>query len=250
MIRRIVLSMSIIGSLTSCDFGYNKRAALQKEVDSLKTELIINQQVANTLQEVGTLLDSIDHNRNMLRTDMLEGTSYNQYLARMNDLNEYVKSTEAKIKSLEQSAKSSKSANRSYASSIKKLKAELESRNNELATLNEQVTRYRNENENLIQTVALQKAEIEDKIMKLDSSGNQISRMNHQIETMLVQSSIDQGEAYFLRAQALETAADRTKFAPRKRKETRTEALELYKLAASLGKEEAQTRIAELESKI
>lgn len=250
MIRRIVLLVSIVGFLASCDFGMKKQAALQKEVDSLKTELIINQQVANTLEEVGILLDSIDRNRNILRTDMIEGTSYDQYLSRMAELNDYVKDTEAKIRSLEESAKSSKSASRSYAASIKKLKAELETRNNELAVLQEQVERYRNENENLIQTVALQKAEIEDKITKLDSSVNQIGQLNGQIETLLTQSKIDQGEAYYLRALALETAADRTKFAPRKKKETRTEALELYKLAASFGKEEAQSRIVELESKI
>jgi len=250
MILRIVALMSIGGFLKGCDLGFNKQAALQKEVDSLKTELLVNQEVANTLEEVGILLDSIDQNRNLLRTDMLEGTSYDQYLARMHDLNQYVKDTEAKIKSLETSAKSSRSANRNYASSIKKLKAELETRNTELAALQEQVTRYRNENENLIQTVALQKAEIEDKIMKLDSSGNEIITLEKQINEMLTQSKIDQGEAYFLRAQAVETAAERTKFAPRKKKETRAEALELYKLAASYGKEEAQIKITELESKI
>ena len=250
MLQRIVLLMSIVGFLSSCDLGFNKQAALQKEVDSLKNELLVNQEVASTLEEVGILLDSIDQNRNLLKANMLEGTSYDQYLARMKDLNEYVKNTEAKIKALESSTKTSRSANRNYASTIKKLKAELEEKNGELLALQDQVARYRNENENLIQTVALQKAEIEDKILKLDSSGTQIKDLNLQIDHLLTQSKIDQGEAYFMRAQALETAADRTKFAPRKKKETRSEALELYRLAASFGKEEAQTKISELESKI
>lgn len=250
MILRIAFFVSIVGLLFGCDFGYKKQEALQKEVDSLKTELFANQQVAETLNEVGTLLDSIDNNRNLLRTDMLEGTSYDRYTSRMRDLNDYVKSTEAKILALEASAKSSKSVSRNYASTIKKLKAELEDRNSELAVLQEQVAKYRNENENLVQTVELQKAELTDKLARLDSSGNHIVTLEQQIDEMIAQNKIDQGEAYFLRAQAIETAADRTKFAPKKKKETRTEALELYKLAASFGNEEAQLKIAELESKI
>ena len=42
----------------------------------------------------------------------------------------------------------------------------------------------------------------------------------------------------------------RTKLAPRKKKETLREAIELYKKALSLGKTEAQERITALESKI
>jgi len=52
---------------------------------------------------------------------------------------------------------------------------------------------------------------------------------------------------YFAQAQALELAASRTKFAPRRKKETRREALELYKLAYSLGNTEAESRIQKLE---
>ena len=59
-----------------------------------------------------------------------------------------------------------------------------------------------------------------------------------------------QADMYFAQAQALETAAQRTKFAPRKKKETKREALELYKLAYSLGKAEAQNRIDELEKEV
>jgi hypothetical protein len=55
---------------------------------------------------------------------------------------------------------------------------------------------------------------------------------------------------YFAQAQALETAASRTKFAPRKKKETKREALELYKLSFSLGKQEAQAKIDKLEKEI
>lgn len=250
MILRISFFVSLVGLLVSCDLGLNKQAELQKEVDSLKSELLTNQQVAETLNEVGILLDSIDNNRNLLRTDMLEGTSYDRYVSRMEDLQDYVKTTEAKILALEASAKSSKSTSRNYASTIKKLKSELEDRNSELAVLQEQVTRYRNENDNLVHTVELQKAELSERLAQLDSSDNQIITLENQIDQMIVQSKIDQGEAYFLRAQAVETVADKTRFAPKKKRETRKEALELYRLAAFYGKSEAEPKIEELKGKI
>ncbi len=250
MILRIASFMSLVVLIASCDFGRRQQELLSHQVDSLTNELALSQQAANTLEEVGTLIDSIDRNRNALRTNMLEGTTYDQYIARMEDINAYIKSSEAKIEALEKSTKSSKSVARSYAATIKKLKAEVSSRNEELASLQAQVDKYRNENENLIHTVALQKAEIEDKLSKLSSSKGEIEGLEKSINELLIQSKLDEAEAYFLRAQAVEMAANRTKFAWRKRKETRQEALELYKLAKFYGKEEAQPRIEELEAKI
>jgi hypothetical protein len=55
---------------------------------------------------------------------------------------------------------------------------------------------------------------------------------------------------YFARAAALEQAADRTQFSPNKKTATRHEALELYKLALSLGNQNAQVRIDDLEKKL
>jgi hypothetical protein len=48
----------------------------------------------------------------------------------------------------------------------------------------------------------------------------------------------------------LEKAANRTHFAPRKKKETRREALELYRLSLSMGNMKAQNKIDELEKKL
>jgi hypothetical protein len=55
---------------------------------------------------------------------------------------------------------------------------------------------------------------------------------------------------YFAQAEALEKAANRTHFAPRKKKETRREALELYRLSLSMGNMKAQNKIDELEKKL
>ena len=66
----------------------------------------------------------------------------------------------------------------------------------------------------------------------------------------MVQGKVNEADQYFARAQAIELAANRTKLAPRKKKETFKEAIELYKKALSLGKAEAQAKISELEKRI
>ncbi|MCE2996970.1 MAG: hypothetical protein LW863_15325, partial [Flammeovirgaceae bacterium] len=64
------------------------------------------------------------------------------------------------------------------------------------------------------------------------------------------QSKVNEADSYFTRAAAIEEAANRTKLAPKKKKNTYKEAIELYKKALSLGKQEAQAKITELEKKI
>ena len=74
--------------------------------------------------------------------------------------------------------------------------------------------------------------------------------LQQQLAEVQVTSRQTEADAYFARAQAVEETANRTRFAPRKKKASRKQALELYKLAFQMGKEEAQPRILELEKKI
>jgi chromosome segregation ATPase len=160
MVKNILFIVVIGITMMSCGGEAEK---LKSQVDSLKVELQTSQQFATTLQEVSVLMDSIDANRQMLRVNMVEGTTYENYTARMKDINNYVKDTQTKIEDLESSLKKSKSNNSALSSSIKKLKADLEARNKEIAELNEHVDQLRNENQNLITTVGLQEAELNDK---------------------------------------------------------------------------------------
>jgi hypothetical protein len=64
------------------------------------------------------------------------------------------------------------------------------------------------------------------------------------------QNKITTANLYFEQAKAMEKVADKTNFAPRKKKEALREALELYKISLSLGKEEAQKKIDALEKEL
>jgi chromosome segregation ATPase len=234
--------------LAGCDS--KEKDTLRTQVDSLKRELETSQEMAQTLNEVGTLMDSIDASRQLLRVNMVEGTTYDDYSSRMKDLNSYIKESQSKISSLEKSLKSSKANNNAFAGTIKQLKADLEKRTQDIAILQEQVEKYRSENENLINTVGLQEAEIADKQSQIDAKAQELALIEARVQEIMIQSKISEADAYYTRAQAVEEAANRTKLAPRKKKETLKEAVELYKKALSLGKSEAQAKITELEKRL
>lgn len=234
--------------LISCDT--KEKEELRTQVDSLKRELQTSKEMAETLTEVGTLMDSIDASRQLLRVNMVEGTTYDDYSSRMQDLNTYVKETQDKISNLERSLKTSNANSSLYAKTIKKLKADLDARTQEITMLQEQVEKFRSENENLINTVGLQEAEIADKQSMIDAKTQELALIEARVQELMIQSKISEADAYFTRAQAVEEAANRTKLAPKKKKETFREAIELYKKALSLGKNEAQAKIDELEKRI
>ena len=246
--KRLFGVLVLVVALTGCN--KTKELALQKEVDSLRVEVAMNRQMTETLQEVGMMIDSIDVNRHALRTDLVEGTSYADYTNRMREINTYVATTQAKIEDLEAALKKSKGSQSTYAATIKKLKKDLEARSAELATLTDQVAMYRAKNDTLMTTVELQTAEINDKAEQLAAKQQQITDLEDQVKSVTEQAKFDLADSYYQRALALEEAAKRTHFAPKKKKSTQREALELYKLAANGGKTEANDKIAKLEKEI
>jgi chromosome segregation ATPase len=246
--KNMAMVMLVIVTLSGC--GTKEKADLQAQVDSLRVELETSQRMTTTLMEVGMLMDSIDANRQLLRINMVEGTTYDDYTSRMRDINNYVKETEKKIDDLEKALRKSQGNAASYAKQIKKLKEDLQAKSNEIVALQEQVEKYRNENKNLISLAEMQSAELSDKEAKIMAKEAELALIEARIQELMIQSKVSEADALFARAQAIEEAANRTKLAPKKKKETLKEALNLYKKAFSLGKQEAQPKIAELEKKI
>jgi chromosome segregation ATPase len=247
MIRKLVLALPVAGMilLGSCD--KKEKEQLKAQVDSLKTELQTSQQTAAQLSEIGTLIDSIDASRQLLRTDVVEGTSYTDYKSRLQSINNHIKDTQGKIAQLEKSLKNVKGG---YATTIKRLKADLELSTQQIAALQSEVDRMRSENTTLAKTVTEKDSILTTKLETIKMKEQDVANLEARVEEVNAASKASQADLYFAQAQALETAADRTKFAPKKKKETRREALELYKLSLSLGKSEAQARIDELEKEL
>ena len=248
MIRKLVFALPIAALMIGC--GAKEKEMLQTKVDSLSLELETSQKMAETLTEVGAMMDSIDASRQLLRVNMVEGTTFDDYKNRMKDINGYVKETQNKIDDLEKSLKTSSANSSSFSKTIKKLRSDLESKTQEIAALQEQVDKYRNENQNLITTVGMQEAELTDKQTLIETKTQELALIEARVQEIMIQSKMSEADAYYARAQAVEEAANRTKLAPRKKKETLREAVELYKKALSLGKNEAQDNITSLEKKL
>lgn len=227
----VTLSIGVGFLLLSCDVKHRETVKLQHQVDSLVTIVEQTKEIESTLQESGALLDSIDANRNRLRTRLWEGTTHDDFTSRIEELNKYVKKSESKIQDLETALKASKLSGSSYSERIKNMKAELDKNMQEIASLKDQVAQYKNENETLIKTVNLQQAELDDKLSQIAAKHEEITQLETRIATVLAQSKLDAADAYYARAEALELAATRTNFQPRKKRATRQQALEMYQMA-------------------
>jgi len=245
MIRKLILGLPLLGLLWSCDT--QEKTRLRAQVDSLQTELQVSQQTAQSLEEVGALIDSIDASRQLLRTDVVEGTSYKDYSSRLRSINNHIKETQNKIAELEKSIKSTKSGS---SATIRRMKADLALSTQQIAALEQEVERMRGENQNLTASVNQKDSLLTTSAETIKMREQDVANLETKVEEINTQAKMTQADMYFAQAQALETAADRTKFAPRKKKETQREALELYKLSYSLGKSEAQNKIDELEKEI
>jgi chromosome segregation ATPase len=237
-----ILGLCVAALLFSCD--KKEKAQLQRKVDSLSAELQASKQTEQVMEEVGVLIDSIDASRRALRTEMVEGTSYADYIDRLKDINQYLQETEDKIAQIEKNAKTEKGVSRA---AIKKLKTDLDARSQELLALQVEIEKMREENKTLSRNVTERDSTIvsRDEMIKLREQD--VAELESLVKDINEQTKLKVANLYYAQAQALETAAKRTHFAPRKKKETKREALELYKLSFSLGKAEAETRINELE---
>jgi hypothetical protein len=182
-----------------------------------------------------------------MQLKMIEGNNYADYVTRLRGINNYIKKTEAKLKALEDSNKNTSKAS---ASSIRRLRADLENRTQEVVALQLQVANLNNSNTELWTQVHEKDSLLfmKDQVIQLKESDiANLARLNVEARDS---NQITVANLYYNQANALEQAADRTQFAPNKKKETRREALELYKLALSLGNQNAQVRIDALEKKL
>lgn len=213
---------------------------LQSELDSLRTELQTSQEMARTLNEVGVLMDSIDASRQALRLNMVEGTTYDVYVNRLQGLNSYVRETQQKIDELERALKKSKSNANAFSQTIKKLKADIERKDKEIAELTATLDKVRSDNDNLVRVTELQELDLLDKQSQIETKRQELAGLERRIEKLLQDSQVSEADGLYARAQSVEETANRTKLAPKKKKASLQEALDLYKKASSLGHPKAK----------
>lgn len=249
MKQSIVIFFMALVVVFSC-VPKEEKEKVEMENEELKAELARAQIAVSTLEEVGVLMDSIDKARNALKIELEAGTDYDDYLKRMNDINEYVSNTESKINELEQELNKSSTNSQAYARTISRLKKDIAEKSKEIQGLQTSVEKYKKENTNLINAVDIQEAEIADLSDEIELKMEELAFIEARVQEMMKKAQMTEADSYFALGEALEEAARRTKLAPKKKKETYREAIEHYKKSLAFGREDAQEKIDALEEKI
>ncbi len=214
---------------------------LKAENDSLRQELNSSNQVISTLRAVNILLDSIDIARHSIHSMTLNGNSAN-YTERMEELKDYIRRTEEKIKELESSFVDNDVNKESYLMMIDALKDELKFRQEEAGIMDK--------NTSTLSEMDLQNDHLTEIEKKLEAKKSELKALELRIKELVRTMNISEADSYFAQAVAVEEAAKRTKLAPNKRRQTFQEALALYEKSAKLGKKEAKRKVDELTIKI
>lgn len=223
---------------------------LKNENEELEAELRRAKVGVETLEEIGSLMDSIDAAREAVQLELEAGTSYDDYVKRMERIQEYVANTESKISSLEKSFSEVTERNKAYISTIQRIKRQLQEKTEQIQELSGMVENYKSKNKELVTLVELQEAEINDKGEEIERKKEELELLENKLVELMRQAKVSEADSYFARAEAVEEAADRTKLAPKKKRKTYAEALDLYRKAYDLGREDAKDKIAELEEEI
>ncbi len=219
----------------------SESSKLKAENDSLRNQLMSSNQVISTLRSVNILLDSIDIARHSMHSMTLDGNKAN-YPQRLEELKEYIKRTEDKIKELETSFVDNDVNKESYMMMIDALKDELKFRQEEAGIMEKTTSIASNEDLQNVQLTEIEK--------KLEAKKGELKALELRIKELVRTMNISEADSYFAQAAAVEEAAKRTKLAPNKRRQTFQEALDLYEKSSKLGKKEAKAKVDELKLKV
>ena len=206
----IIIALTAVSFLIGCDTKEKER--LQSKVDSLHVELQESNKVAATLNDIGVLIDSIDASRQILKTRMVEGTSYVDYSSRLKDINNHVRETKLKLEDLQKKA----SRSSVLSATIKRLKADLELNAQQIAALETEVQKMRGENQSLTITLTQRDSVLSNREEVIKMRQQDIAALETNVTEINEQAKLSKADLYFQQASALELAASRTKFAPRK----------------------------------
>ena len=243
--KKLFILPVILLAFASCNTEQleTENAALKAAMDSLNIQIENDKVVGEQLAKVSALMDSIDKERNSLRINLETGIKPDDYETRMKNIQNYLKDTRKKLEDMNKN-------NSSYSSLVKKLQKELTTKNTEITKLQDQVAIYQEENKGLISKVNLQSMEIEEKGQMIMIKEQELALIEAKMQEIMIKAEVSEADALFARGEAMELAATRTKLAPKKRKETYREAIELYKKSQSLGNTFAQAKIEALQEKI
>lgn len=204
--KKLFGAIVLVVALSGC--SKQSEMVLQKEVDSLRLEVSVSKQMNATLQQIGTMIDSLD----VLRSELSKG-AYTGKPERLRDINKYVASMQSKSAEIEHELEKGTGSAAIYAGIISRLNNDLTAKTLELTAIAEQVTVHKGVNDTLRMIVDLQAAEINEGAARLTATEQEIHRLDDEVKHLTLEAKSHVADSYDERALALEEAAKRTHLA-------------------------------------
>jgi predicted nucleic acid-binding Zn-ribbon protein len=247
-VRKLQNYFILIGLVAIVGCGESEQQIAEKQmliakVDSLQLIADNNLQAMRLIDQVGVFLDSIEAQRKWVKIDLEAGMSGEDYLTRMSKLADYMERAEKKIGELEKTRSG-------YASQTKRLKAELEVKNQEIADLRNMVEKVTQENVQLSNKLKFTETDLEEASLSLEARIQELALLEARLEGLIKASKISEAESYFQRGQAMEEVASRTQLAPKRKKEALTQALTFYQKSLDMGYTSAEEKVISIKSKL
>ena len=146
--------------------------------------------------------------------------------------------------------KESRSAQNAYSQTIKTLKADLEQRKAEITTLEAQLKTEKDNNQKLMVLNNMQKETISNQDAEIAAKALELEMLNQQIADLRASFKISEADAFYTQGEAYALAAQRTKLAPSKKKNSYQLALTAYQKAYDLGRQDAKVKIDAIKTKL
>ncbi len=202
---------------------------LKIENDSLRRELEFRSNMILAMEEVHMVTDSILNNY----ANYPDSVHFNKYLERIEYLHRSLTSSDHMLKAARAQLNQSQDEASAYNLMVAALQDEVSLRDKEIDDKHAIIQRNSKNHKSNVATLEKAIADRDRELQKLK-------------ETILEIRRVNAAETYFIKAQRLEEKARKVYFAPRKRKDTFREAIELYKKSLQYGKVEAEMKIKEL----
>jgi hypothetical protein len=240
------LSLVLVGFVLLAGCNKSKVALLEKLNDSLKLELQARNAVIASMHEADNLLDSIDHHRNILQ-QIEEGPVHERFSDRLQEIKDYVKSSEEKMERFEKDLRSKRNEAFAYMMMVDALKSEVGIRATEVEQLEDTVDLHLSHKVDLQNDLKSHQAEMAQLLQNITEKERELSNLKTRMHEIVRNA---EAEAFYAKGKNVEESAKKIKLAPAKKRDTMKEALELFKKAYALGKSEAKVDIDNLNRSI
>jgi hypothetical protein len=192
------------------------------------------------LTQIEEYMDSIDIYRNEIKLDLEANVLEEDYVARMKNINEFVKKAEWLINDLS-------NTNASYNSYINRLKNDIEEKNKEIEKMQYSVMLYQEETSHLQE----QLTETDKEVLSLKNElKERTSDFNIDKTELLNKLILTEAESLFARGEGKEELAKHMQFARKRKRQALLDAIKYYDDAYEMGYEPALARANQIKEKM